>query len=101
MWSVDLLAPVRRFDRYQQSRKWLAIPMAQTGHCDAAIEAARHDLTLAPDSYDLKRLLGALLEQAGQNAEAQRYQQKAQEIQKRMKAQLAQPKPVMPAPPPV
>jgi YihY family inner membrane protein len=25
---VDLLAPVRRFDRYQQSRKWLAIPMA-------------------------------------------------------------------------
>ena len=28
MWSVDLLAPVRRFDRYQQSRKWLAIPMA-------------------------------------------------------------------------
>jgi len=25
---VDLLAPAKRFDRYQQSRKWLAIPMA-------------------------------------------------------------------------
>jgi YihY family inner membrane protein len=25
---VDLLAPVRGFDRYQQSRKWLAVPMA-------------------------------------------------------------------------
>jgi membrane protein len=25
---VDLLAPAKRFDRYQQSHKWLAIPMA-------------------------------------------------------------------------
>jgi membrane protein len=25
---VDLLAPVKRFDGYQQSRKWLAVPMA-------------------------------------------------------------------------
>lgn len=25
---MDLLAPVKRFDRYQQSRNWLAIPMA-------------------------------------------------------------------------
>src|SRR5947209_7189223 len=25
---MDLLAPIKRFDRYQQGRRWLAIPMA-------------------------------------------------------------------------
>jgi YihY family inner membrane protein len=65
---VDLLAPVKRFDRYQQSHKWLAVPMAVVKKFDddsagslAALVAYYAFVSLFPLLLVMTTILGFVL----------------------------------------